>query len=227
MVREVPRDTLAALRVAFGHRPLLAAVLGKTPLAIAGGAGWLTLNLIADRAHPFAGAAVSFGVLQAIRGAGTGIGPAAATWLLGRGTREATLQQAARVIMLSAIVGLAFARDPFTLPLVTLAWGVGTGTNWVLCHVAIQRHAADRVIGRLAAFDELLASVAMAAGAVTAAVVIEHVGLREAALAGAGLGLACLAVAAVLVARAPAAAFGVRAGGDDCEPAVGGASSPG
>ena len=205
MIRGVPRDTVVALRVAFAHRPLLASVLGKAPLAIAGGAGWIALNLIAASAQPFGGAALSFGVLQAFRGAGTGIGPALATWLVGRGTREIVLQHAARVIMLSSLCGLAFARDPVTLALVALTWGIGTGTNWVMCHVAIQRHAPDRVIGRLAAFDELLASVAMATGAVVAALVAERSGLIESSLTGVGLGLAGLAIAAILVARAPAA----------------------
>ena len=109
------------------------------------------------------------------------------------------------MIMLSALTGLAFARDPLTLALVALAWGIGTGTNWVMCHVAIQRHAPDRVIGRLGAFDELLTSVAMATGAVVAALVAERSGLVESSLTGVGLGLAGLTIVAILVARAPAA----------------------
>ncbi len=205
MVRGTPRDTVVAVRVAFGHRPLLAALLGKTPLALAGGAGWIALNLIGAAARPFGEAALSFGVLQAIRGAGTGIGPALATWLVHRGTREIYLQHAARVIMLTAVTGLAFARDAVTLSIVALLWGIGTGTNWVMSHVAVQRHAGDRVIGRLAAFDELLVSVAMAGSAVVGALVAEHVGLGATALTGVGLGLAGLAAAAILVARAPVA----------------------
>ncbi len=205
MVRGTPRDTVVAVRVAFGHRPLLAALLGKTPLALAGGAGWIALNLIGAAAEPFGEAALSFGVLQAIRGAGTGIGPALATWLVHRGTREIYLQHAARVLMLSAVTGLAFARDAVSLSIVALLWGTGTGTNWVMSHVAVQRHAGDRVIGRLAAFDELLVSVAMAGSAVVGALVAEHVGLGATALTGVGLGLAGLAAAAILVARAPIA----------------------
>ncbi|HVV85312.1 MAG TPA: MFS transporter, partial [Kofleriaceae bacterium] len=204
MVRGVPRDTVVALRVAWADRPLLAAVLGKTPLAMAGGAAWVALNLIGAAAHPYGGAALSFGVMQAIRGAGTGIGPAAATWLMGRGARAAPLLRGSWVLMLAAVTGLAFARDPVTLALVTIGWGIGTGTNWVLCHVAIQRHAGDVVIGRLAAFDELLASVAMAGGAVAGAVAAEQLGLAAAPLCGVALGLAALAAAAILVARVPA-----------------------
>lgn len=207
VVRHTPRDTVVALRVAFGHRPLLAAVLGKTPLALAAGAGWIALNLIGASAHPFGEAALSFGVLQAIRGAGTGIGPALATWLVRRGTAEVVLQHAARVVMLGAVAGLAFARDRVTLSIVALAWGIGTGTNWVMSHVAIQRNAGDVVIGRLAAFDELLVSVAMAGSAVIGAVIAEHVGLGATALTGVGLGLLGLAAAAILVARAPGGAL--------------------
>lgn len=214
VLRATPRDTIAALRVACGRRPLLRAVLGKTPMALAGGAGWITLNLLAAAVEPFGAAALSFGVLQAFRGAGTGIGPAATTWAVERGASERRLLHASRALMLAAIAWLAIARDPVSLAAAALLWGMGTGTNWVLSHVGIQRHASDRVIGRLAAFDELLASVAMAAGAVIGALVVERASLAAAALTGVGLGLAGQAVSALLVARVPVG-----------EPAAAGASS--
>lgn len=220
VVRGTPRDTVVALRVAFGDRALLAAVLGKTPLALAGGAGWIALNLIGAAAQPFGDPALSFGVLQAIRGAGTGIGPALATWLIRRGTPEIYLQHAARAFTLAAVAALALARDPVTLGLAALIWGTGTGTNWVMCHVALQRHAGDVVIGRLAAFDELLTSVAMTSAAVLGALTAEHVGLAATPLTGVGLGVIALAVVALRVARAPASRPAA-----DCLPAPSGASS--
>lgn len=204
IVRATPRDTAIALRVAADHRPLLAAVLGKAPLGLAAGAAWVALNLIGAAAQPFGAAALSFGILQAIRGAGTGIGPAAAAWLARRGARETSLDHAARASMLLAVAGLAVARDPLGLAAVSLVWGVGTGTNWVLAHTALQRHATDAVIGRLAAFDELLVTVAMVVSAFAGAVVADAAGAGAAALTGVALGVLGLSAAAAVVTRAGA-----------------------
>src|SRR5512139_2159363 len=79
-------DVLVALRAA--RKPALrAGVFGKTPMAIAAGVAWVALN-ISSQTSPFAGgAAATLGALQAVRGAGTGVGPLAARSLLLRGGR--------------------------------------------------------------------------------------------------------------------------------------------
>jgi MFS family permease len=203
IVRETPRDTAHALRVAGRRRALLAAVLGKTPIALAGGAGWLALNLLGAELEPFGAAALSFGVLQAVRGAGTGIGPAIAARLERAGISEATLQWIARLTMLAAVLALAFARTPVTLVAAALVWGMGTGSNWVLSHTALQRESPDEVIGRLSAFDELLVTVAMVLGAFAGATAVMLSGIGAAAIVGAVLGALGIAAAAAIVAAAP------------------------
>ncbi|MBK9031247.1 MAG: MFS transporter [Myxococcales bacterium] len=194
-----PRDTVLALRVAAANRPLLAAVLGKSPLAFAAGAAWISLNLIAVDAHPFGAAALSFGLLQAIRGAGTGIGPAVAARLVARGASAFVLQHAAVALMLVAVAGLTVARSPLALAVVALTWGLGTGTNWVMAHTAMQRHASDLEIGRLAAFDELVVTLAMVASAFIGAVVVEEAGVAAAAAVAVALGVVGAAAVAVTV----------------------------
>src|SRR5262249_39992430 len=81
LVRSVP----AEMRIAFRHsleRPaLFRAVFAKAPVALAGGAGWLVLNLVADRSTAFGAGALTLGILQAVRGAGTGLGPLAVSSL--------------------------------------------------------------------------------------------------------------------------------------------------
>ncbi len=190
-----PRDTRAALVVAARDRPLLAAVIGKAPLAAAGGAGWIALAGVGAAAQPFGAAALSIGVLQAARGAGTGVGPAVAARLAGHGVAEAALQRAAWALALAAIAALAWVREPVALALVAGAWGIGTGTNWVLTHAALQRHAPDAVIGRLAALDELLVTVAMVGSAFAGAAVVDALDVAPgaAALVGAALGAVALA----------------------------------
>lgn len=201
LVRGTPADTTAALRVAAADRRLLAAVLGKAPMALATGAGWIAINLIGAAELPFGPAALSFGVLQAIRGAGTGLGPALATRLIARGAAAEPLNQLARVAVLVGVLALTWAHGPLALGAVALVWGVGSGTNWVLCHVALQRHAPDAVLGRLAAFDELLVTVAMVVGAFAGALATQAGGPAWAPVVGAVLAGLALAGAALVVRR--------------------------
>ncbi len=203
IVRAVPADTAAALRVAGRDRALLAAVLGKTPVGLAGGAAWVMLNLLGDLARPFGAAALSFGILQAIRGAGTGIGPAIAARLARGGTREHSLQIGAVWIALVAISALTVARSPIALSVVCLTWGIGTGANWVLAHSALQRHASDAVIGRLSAFDELLVTLAMVVSAFAGAAAVTTFGIVAGPLVGVMLSVGGLVVARALEQRTP------------------------
>jgi len=199
VVRETPRDTVAALRVAAARPRLLGAVLGKMPLALAGGGGWVALNVLSDVARPFGAAALSFGLLQAVRGAGTGIGPALAARLSARGMSEKRLQVFAVVLCLGAIPWLAITRSPVALTVAVLAWGMGTGSNWVLMHASLQRQSSVDVIGRLAAFDELLVAGAMVASAFIGAAVIENIGLFAAPLVVSVLGVTGVLVNVVVV----------------------------
>ena len=203
VVRATPRDTVHALRIAGRAPRLLAAVLGKSPLGLAGGAGWITLNLLAAEAQPFGPAPLSFGLLQAIRGAGTGIGPVIASRLRTRGVSERRLQAYAVTAALVAITCLAVTRSPIAVALAALVWGIGTGSNWVLAHTSLQQHAGEDVIGRLAAFDELLVTTAMVISALAGAVIFDARGLAAVPLLGSALGLAGVAAVAlaVLVAR--------------------------
>ncbi len=204
VVRATPRDTLHALRIAVRAPRLLAAVLGKSPLGLAGGAGWIALNLLAAEAQPFGPTALSFGLLQAIRGAGTGIGPAIASRLRGRGVSELRLQAYAVTMAFVAISCLAFTRSPVALAIAALVWGIGTGANWVLAHTSLQQHAGEDVIGRLAAFDELLVTGAMVLSAFAGALVFDARGLAAVPLLGVALGIAgvtTVALAVLLVSR--------------------------
>lgn len=199
IIRDTPGDTVVALRAAAAHRPLFQAVLGKSPLALATGAAWVTLNLLAAVSQPFGSAEVSFGVLQAIRGAGTGIGPLIAGRLAKAGVSQHKLEIAVAILSLASMACLTFARTPLALGVVCLAWGTGVGANWVLMHASLQRLSTDAIIGRLAAFDELLVTIAMTASAFAGAAVITWIGLAEAPLLGAALGVLGLIAAATVV----------------------------
>ncbi len=199
IIKATPGDTLEALRLAAAHRPLLRAVLGKSPLALVAGAGWVALNLLGAEVRPFGTAEVSFGVLQAIRGAGTGIGPLIAGRLARAGVSDRLLQRFAVALTLASVAALSVARSPLMLSLVCLSWGAGIGANWVLTHASLQRLSSDEVIGRLAAFDELLVTVAMVLTAFAGAAVITRYGLSAAPLLGVAIGGLGLIAAALVV----------------------------
>lgn len=203
IIRQTPGDTREALRRAAAHRPLLRAVLGKAPLALMGGAAWVALNLLAAEAKPFGSAEVSFGVLQALRGAGTGVGPLVTARLARAGVSDRALLRGCVALTIGSIAALAVARAPLSLSLVCLGWGTGLGANWVLTHASLQRLSDDAIIGRLAAFDELIVTVAMAAAAFAGAAVITWFDLSYAPLLGVGLGLLGLLAASVIVRRSP------------------------
>jgi hypothetical protein len=58
------------------------------------------------------------------------------------------LDAAAILFAVAGVTALALVRSPSALALVCFVWGVGTGSNWVLVHSALQRHASDGEIGR-------------------------------------------------------------------------------
>jgi hypothetical protein len=189
---------IAAARVARADAELLAAVLGKAPIALAGGAGWLALNLVAQGRAPLGAAAASLGILQAVRGVGTGVGPALASRALGRGAREPRLGRAANALALAGMGAVVALGHPAALLAAALVWGLGSGTNWVLTSASLQRRAPDAFIGRLAALDDLATVAAQTLGVVAAAALVAasgelaavHAILAAGALAWLGLAYA-------------------------------------
>jgi MFS family permease len=172
----VPGDLRAAARLAAGSPELLYAVLGKAPVAVAGGAGWLALMLVADRA-PFGSVALSVGLLQAVRGAGTGLGPAATTMLVARGASARGLGRLAVIVMFAGTALFPWMPGAALLLATALAWGAGSGANWVLTSTTLQRHAPDAFVGRLAALDEWSTHLALVGGALLTAALVQTAGV--------------------------------------------------
>jgi MFS family permease len=175
LLATVPRDLWTALLHVARRPELLRAVFIKAPVALAGGAGWVVLNLVADHEQPFGSAAVSLGVLQAVRGAGTGLGPAAVSRFPHGGRAAKVVEHLVIVLAFVAIALFPHARHaPALLAIVALAWGMGTGSNWVLSSAAMQRLSPDQMIGRLSSLDELSGTSAMVASALLGGALIER-----------------------------------------------------
>jgi hypothetical protein len=185
----IPQD----LKNAFNHariRPaLFRAVLGKAPVALGGGAGWLILNLVADHAKPLGTAAMSLGILQAIRGAGTGIGPVCVAWFSRGAIPSRNIERLAVFMSFLSILLFSWMQlSPVVLLVVTLTWGLGTGTNWVVTASNLQRLAPNEMIGRLSSLDELVTTAGIALSAILAALLLE-MGLTMPQVAAIGIGL--------------------------------------
>lgn len=191
----VRRDMALAWRHAWERPPLLDAVLAKTPIAMANGGALLLLNLVAAKVA-FAGTgALTLGLLQCVRGAGTGIGPALGVALIRRGMRGERAALAAVWTTFASIAAFAVLRHPAALLGTALVWGLGSGANWVLSSSDIQRLSPDHVVGRLSAIDNLALTVGVCATALGGAVVVERLG-QDAVSAWLGLGTGVLAWAA-------------------------------
>jgi predicted MFS family arabinose efflux permease len=114
---------------------------------------------------------------------------------------EQRLQMIAVALAMIAIAALGIVRGAGPLVALCLVWGIGTGSNWVLSHAALQRYSSDEVIGRLAAFDELLVTLAMVISAFAGAAAATWIGLESAPLVGVGLGLLGLLATVALLRR--------------------------
>ncbi|APR84400.1 transporter, putative [Minicystis rosea] len=180
-------DLANAYRHAAAHPALFRRVFGKAPLALAGGAGWIAIHLVAAAVHPLGTAAISLGVIQAVRGAGTGIGPALAGPLAQKHPRA--VDHAAAFLSFAGVVLFPLTTQAPLILLIALVWGMGVGANWVLSSAGVQRHASDGIIGRLASLDELTTIFAMVSGSIIGAEVATRTGsTATAATVGAAMG---------------------------------------
>jgi MFS family permease len=186
-VQAARADLSEAARMAWADPALLRAVCSKTPLALAGGAGVVLLNLIA-RDVPFAGAtATTLGALQAARGVGTGVGPLIAARLGG----SLAVWQASAWVSFAAIALLILPLPGTILLAVTFVWGCGTGANWMMSSASLQQQAPDATLGRLSGLDMLLVESSFAASAVLAGLLVEQIDDRSATVwVGVALGVA-------------------------------------
>lgn len=149
-------------------------VFGKMPIALMAGAGWILLNLIAEKGAWFAGGAATLGVLQSVRGMGTGIGPVVAVSLTERGVRRGLVEHSAVASVVVGLLLLATSNSAWLALVGALAWGSGAGANWVLTTTRIQERGPAPFLGRLLALDSLSFTVAMTLSAYSSALFLER-----------------------------------------------------
>lgn len=176
------RDIRVGWRYIWPRAEIARAVLAKSPLALAGGSAWLVLNAIAAGAGDAQVTALTLGLLHALRGIGTGLGPLLGAAVIARDrSRYQRVWHVLYIVGLVGMTGLALSPS-VAAPLWLLAgpaviiWGAGSGGNWVLSSESMQRLVADRFLGRASSLDAFTAALAMTVGVVGAAVLIEATG---------------------------------------------------
>lgn len=168
--RQIRADLLAAAERVRAQPLLMDAVTAKAPLALAGGAAWVVMNLVAVEHAFLASAGLTLGLLQVSKAVGTAIGPYQAA-------RSVERTGAGRRAVLLGLAGMGLfvaTTNPWMLLLASLAWGWGSGANWVLSTGLLQEEADQGEIGRLTALDLLLMAAAQTVGSLGAAALIEH-----------------------------------------------------
>ncbi len=172
-IGRVVGDLREAAATARRDPRLLEVVLAKAPFGLAGGAGVVLINLVAD-GSPFAGTgAATLGLLQAVRGVGTGVFPLVASAALRRGAPLGAMWVATGVLGFGGMLAFAAGASPLALLAATLCWGGGIGANWMLASAELQRRATDDVIGRLSGFDIFLVELLFGSSALLGGLLLE------------------------------------------------------
>ncbi|MGK0359077.1 MAG: MFS family permease [Bradymonadia bacterium] len=170
----VPRPGLSEILFAWRLiRPssrLTVTLLSKAPLAIATAASWVTLTLMAEVRLGTWSAAAGLGLMHAVRGIGTGIGPMLPVrWIPRVANRSAP-------IVFGGIALFLLSANPWLYFPALLLWGIGTGHNWVAATAIIQTEVPDQALGRVTSLDFLCFSSAQIVGAIGAGLLIDATG---------------------------------------------------
>lgn len=164
----VPRELAAAWRYAGQTPPLREALLAKARLGVGAGAVLLAMNLKADSLAALGAGGTALGLMQAVKGLGTGLGPLLSA-RVARGGAEALLTRAASWLALVGMAWLLLSHGALGALGASLVWGMGSGANWMFSTVSLQRLAPDHLAGRLAALDGVALTLAQCASALLAA----------------------------------------------------------
>lgn len=150
----VVRATRDALRSIADVPHLLRAFFAKSAAAVPSGMAFVLLHAVVLARASAEEMPLLLGVLQALRGLGTLVGPFTTSVLASRGVSLARSLGVADALVLAATAAMLLP-STFALALTSLALGIGQGTNWMVSTAVIQRDAHVAFQGRLAALDEL------------------------------------------------------------------------
>ncbi|HEX2252708.1 MAG TPA: MFS transporter [Thermoanaerobaculia bacterium] len=172
VLRRAGRNILDGWSYLRRNRPAGRVALAKSLWSLGGGGLVYMLVLLGERLEP-AAQATAIGVLFAVRGLGTGVGP-----IVGRRLFVDARAWVAVMGWMVIVSGAAYCL------LAALPWGwwvvlpvlvahAGSGANWVFATVLLQRRAEDRFRGRAFATEWLLITAADAVSILAASTLLE------------------------------------------------------
>lgn len=147
--------------------------LAKATWAIGGGALVYSLALVGEAFRP-AAPAVGIGVLYAIRGLGTGIGPVLARRFIPRERQWPTVLGLCTIISGVCYLGVGLLPWHLAFLALVLVAHSTSGANWVLSMVMLQRRTEDRFRGRVFATEWLLLTTVDVAAILAASLLLER-----------------------------------------------------
>ncbi len=163
-----PSELFKALSYARRKRVLMVALLGKLPVAMVGGAAWLSLNLMVGERFSFWEKASALGLLHGVRALGTGVGPLLSQKLFPPKSSTSVPW------LFIAVLLFALFEDPLLMILSTLLWGLAGGHNWVATNSLLQSKAPDHLLGRFSALDFLVFTLGTSSVVLSGAFLVDH-----------------------------------------------------
>lgn len=173
-------EYLDGLRYLVGHREILFTALHKAIIAVTvGGALQVIQVTLSQTVFAFSdGGSTALGLMYAVAGAGTGIGPILARRFTG--DRPRSLRRAITGAYLLVAVGLVVMAPLTSFALVLVGVflrGTGGGINWVFSTQLLMTALPDRVRGRVFATEFAVFTLALAIGTTIAGWALDRSGL--------------------------------------------------
>lgn len=167
-MRAINQDYVEGLRYSFSHHDILAISLQKGAWALfLGGAFQVIQVVIAEKIFVIGeGGGTSLGLIYAISGIGTGLGPIFARYY--SGDRDSPLRKFMAGAYAIGITGTVIIAPLATFPLVmlgSLLRSFGGGINWVFSTQLLLQLTPDRVRGRVFSTEFAIFTLANALGA--------------------------------------------------------------
>ena len=167
-IRAISMDYIEGLRYSFSHHDILAISLQKGGWALfLGGAFQVVQVVIAEKIFVIGeGGSTSLGLIYAISGIGTGLGPIFARYY--SGDRDTLLRKFISVAYAIGILGTVIIAPLATFPLVllgSLLRSFGGGINWVFSTQLLLQLTPNRVRGRVFSTEFAVFTLANAMGA--------------------------------------------------------------
>jgi MFS family permease len=177
----VAREYIDGLKYLLAHKGVLVLAVLKGAMALSVSGGFQVIQVtIAEQVFVLGqSGGISLGLLYAVVGAGTGLGPILARWFTGDRGRD--LRIAISLAYLISALGLVVVGTLANFPVVlagTALRGVGAGVNWVFSTQLLLQTLPDHMRGRVFSTEFAFLTLMNATGATLGGWGVDHPGVE-------------------------------------------------